>query len=420
MSVSNLSVAVVGLGYIGLPTAAVIAGSGSKVVGVDVQQSVVDCINAGRIHIEEPDLDNLVQAAVASGLLSASLEVPEADVFIIAVPTPSDETHRPEMAFVFDAARSIARMLRPGNLVILESTSPIGTTEQMSNIIAECRPDLRLPHQGESDGPADVCIAYCPERVLPGRILMELIANDRCVGGITQNCAKKAAAFYKRFVAGDCIPITAREAEMVKLAENSFRDVNIAFANELSLIADRMSINVWDVIRISNRHPRVNILQPGPGVGGHCIAVDPWFLVHSAPEQTKLIRTARDVNDGKSEYVIRKAKAMIDASPNLKVACLGLAFKPDVDDFRESPSLRIASVLAADYGSRIFVVEPFARSLPEQFISTGSQLVGLVEALENCGIILLLVDHSAFRAIEPAMLTGKHVYDTRGCLPVGI
>jgi UDP-N-acetyl-D-mannosaminuronic acid dehydrogenase len=416
--VASIDVAVIGLGYIGLPTAAVIARSGKRVVGVDIDASIVAKINNGGIHIEEPDLDAAVRSIVADGRLSASLDVPEAETFIIAVPTPSDEDHRPDITYVLEAARAIGPVLKPGNLVILESTSPIGTTDRVRDLIAELRPDLRLPKTGIDDSNDDICVAYCPERVLPGRILIELVENDRCIGGIGMRCAERAAAFYRQFVRGDCIPMGARAAEMVKLAENSFRDVNIAFANELSLIADANDIDVWEVIRVANRHPRVNILQPGPGVGGHCIAVDPWFLVHSAPEMAKLIRTARQVNDGKSDYVIERCRAMIAAQPEAKIACLGLAFKPNVDDFRESPALRIAAELAAEFGERIMIVEPYAQSLPDEFENSGAALSDLHAALSQCSIVILLVDHGDFRSIGAGTLVGKTVYDTRGCLPV--
>ena len=313
VSDSELKVVVLGLGYIGLPTAAVIARSGAAVLGIDVHQSVVDTINSGKVHIEEVDLDGLVSGVVARGRLRASIQIEAADVFVIAVPTPFDENHAPNIGYVLQAATSIAAVLKPGDTVILESTSPVGTTEQVRDHLAMLRPDLAIP--GVAHGQADIAIAYCPERVLPGRILVELIDNDRVIGGITPRCARKALQFYRRFVRGACVTTTARAAEMTKLTENAFRDVNIAFANELSLVADTMAVDVWEVIRLANRHPRVNILSPGPGVGGHCIAVDPWFLVHADPAHTPLIRTAREVNDGKTEHVIAKATALAEAHP---------------------------------------------------------------------------------------------------------
>ena len=405
-------VCVVGLGYIGLPTAAIIARAGCKVQGVDVTQSVVDTINRGQIHIEEVDLDGLVQGVVQRGLLSASLTVSPADVFVIAVPTPFDADHQPDISYVLAAARSVAPVLKLGDIIILESTSPVGTTEAMRDMIAQMRPDLKIP--GISRETPDISIAYCPERVLPGKILEELTNNDRSIGGITPRCARKALAFYKRFVRGACITTDARSAEMTKLVENAYRDVNIAFANELSIVADRMGLDVWEVIRLANRHPRVNILSPGPGVGGHCIAVDPWFIVASAPADTPLIRTARGVNDGKIRHVITKADELITAHPDAKIACLGLAFKANIDDFRESPARLVAATLARKYAERIHIVEPYATELPREFTGTGAHHIDLDEALEECEILLVLVDHDIFRAVPLAERASKLVYDTRG------
>ena len=409
------SVCVVGLGYIGLPTAAIIARAGCQVLGVDVTQKVVDTINRGEIHIEEVDLDGLVHGVVARGLLSASLTVAPADVFVIAVPTPFGPNHEPDISYVLAAARSVAPVLKHGDCVILESTSPVGTTEAMRDMIAEMRPDLKIP--GLSRETPDISIAYCPERVLPGKILEELTNNDRSIGGITPRCARKALAFYKRFVRGACITTDARSAEMTKLVENAYRDVNIAFANELSMVADRMGLDVWEVIRLANRHPRVNILTPGPGVGGHCIAVDPWFIVASAPEDTPLIRTARGVNDGKIRHVIQRAEKLIEAHPAAKVACLGLAFKANIDDFRESPARLVAATLARKFHERIQIVEPYAGELPREFEGTGAVQIDLDTALEDCDILLVLVDHDVFRAVPLAERAGKHVYDTRGIWP---
>ena len=400
-----------GLGYIGLPTAAVVARSGASVLGIDVHQSVVDTVNAGQVHIEEVDLDALVQGVVARGLLRASTTVEPSDVFLIAVPTPFDENHAPDIGYVLSAARAIAPVMKAGDLVILESTSPVGTTDAVRDLIAELRPDLAVPQTGS--GTADVAIAYCPERVLPGRILIELIDNDRCIGGITPRCARKALAFYKSFVRGACITTSARVAEMVKLSENAFRDVNIAFANELSMVSDKMGIDVWEVIRLANRHPRVNILSPGPGVGGHCIAVDPWFIVHSAPEITPLIRTAREVNDAKIDYVVDHASKLIDANPG-RVALFGLAFKANVDDFRESPALKVAVDLAKRFGQRIAIVEPFTEALPTAFGGTGATLIDIDSALLECDVMVVLVDHDLFKSVPPEEREGKVIYDTRG------
>ena len=414
-SESAPDVCVVGLGYIGLPTAAVIARSGCRVLGVDVSAEVVETINRGAIHIEEADLDGLVHAVVGRGLLAASCTVQPADVFIIAVPTPFDADHAPDLSFVLAAGRTVAAVLKPGDVVILESTSPVGTTEALRDLIAELRPDLRCP--GLAGGTPDIAIAYCPERVLPGRILEELVNNDRSIGGITPRCARKALAFYKRFVRGTCVTTDARSAEMTKLVENAYRDVNIAFANELSIVADGMGLDVWEVIRLANRHPRVNILQPGPGVGGHCIAVDPWFIVHGAPRDTPLIRTARGVNDGKIRHVIARAEALVAAHPQARVACLGLAFKANIDDFRESPARLVAATLARRFGSRIAVVEPHAAQLPREFDGTGAEQIDIDTALETCDVLIVLVDHDIFRSVPLAERVDKLVYDTRGIWP---
>jgi len=408
-------VCVVGLGYIGLPTAAIIARAGCKVLGVDVSPKVVDTINRGEIHIEEVDLDGLVQGVVSRGLLSAATQPEAADVFVIAVPTPFDDNHAPDISYVLSAGRAIAPVLKQGDVIILESTSPVGTTEQLRDMICEERPDLKCP--GRTGQTPDISIAYCPERVLPGKILEELTNNDRSIGGITPRCARKALAFYKRFVRGECITTDARSAEMTKLVENAYRDVNIAFANELSIISDRMELDVWEVIRLANRHPRVNILQPGPGVGGHCIAVDPWFIVHGAPEESPLIRTARGVNDGKIRHVIGHAEALVDAHPQARVACLGLAFKANIDDFRESPARLVSATLARRFGDRIQVVEPYAAELPIEFTGTGATLIDIDTALEECDILIALVDHDIFKVVPLAERADKLVYDTRGIWP---
>ena len=410
---AELKVVVLGLGYIGLPTAAVIARTGATVLGIDVSAAVVETVNSGRVHIEEVDLDGLVSGVVARGTLRASTEIEPADVFVIAVPTPFGEDHAPNIGYVLRAATTVAAALKAGDTVILESTSPVGTTEQVRDLLAKLRPDLKAPGSGEG---ADYALAYCPERVLPGRILVELIDNDRVIGGITPRCARKALSFYRRFVRGACVTTTARAAEMTKLTENAFRDVNIAFANELSLVADTMGVDVWEVIRLANRHPRVNILQPGPGVGGHCIAVDPWFLVAADPAQTPLIRTAREVNDGKTDHVIAKASALI-AERRGPVACLGLAFKANIDDFRESPALKVAAALAERFGEQVRVVEPYAAALPPQFDGTGATLIDLDAAIETCPTMIVLVDHDLFRSVPLEERLRKTVLDTRGIWP---
>ncbi|MEL6239175.1 MAG: UDP-N-acetyl-D-mannosamine dehydrogenase [Pseudomonadota bacterium] len=411
----EFQVAVVGLGYIGLPTAAVLANYGWHVCGVDVSDEVIDTVNAGRVHIEERDLDRLVSEAIETGRLSASTKVPSAHFYLIAVPTPLSAENKPDISSVESAARAIAPCIQAGGCVIVESTSPVGTTERVAQIIAETRQDLQVPVFGEQRG-GDIALAYCPERVLPGKIVRELVQNDRVIGGITPQCGERAKALYSSFVEGDCLTTNARVAETVKLVENSFRDVNIAFANELSVVADDLGVDVWDVIKLANRHPRVNVLQPGPGVGGHCIAVDPWFLVSGSPKAARLIRTAREVNDFKATYTERRIRALLDAVPEAKVALLGLAFKPDIDDFRESPALEIALSLARTRGQRILVVEPFAAELPAGFAGTGARLAKLDEGLEQAEIVIVLVDHTAFKHLTPAALKGKLVYDTRGML----
>lgn len=395
-------ICVIGLGYIGLPTAATFAAHGVKVTGVDVNQHAVDLINQGKVHIVEPDLDALVRDVVAQQKLSAQLQPCEADAYIVAVPTPFKENYEPDLKYIEAAAKAIAPYLSQGNLVILESTSPVGATEQMAAWLSEARPDLTFPQQvGEQ---ADILVAHCPERVLPGKVLQELISNDRIVGGMTPRCSQASIDLYKVFVKGDCIETNARTAEMCKLTENSFRDVNIAFANELSIICDKIDINVWELIQLANRHPRVNILQPGPGVGGHCIAVDPWFIVSKTPEQARLIRTAREVNDAKPEWVIEQVKIKIadflqqNSDKTIKdviVACYGLAFKPDIDDLRESPALEITKKLA-EQGLNILAIEPNIDKLPEN-LPTNIRLINFNER-DIADIHLILVDHVLFKS----------------------
>jgi len=405
--------AVIGLGYIGLPTAAVFADAGLDVVGVDVNPAAVDSINAGQPHIVEPNLDRLLQDVVEKKNLRASLKAEEADAFIVAVPTPFKDDHVPDLKYIESAARDIASSLRPGNLVILESTIPVGATEKMAAWLAEERPDLSFPQDvGEA---SDIRIAHCPERVLPGRILIEVIENDRVVGGMTRRCAERAADLYKTVIRGNCHITEARTAEMAKLTENAFRDVNIAFANELSLICDRMEIDVWDLIKMANLHPRVNILQPGPGVGGHCIAVDPWFIVDSAPDLANVIRTAREVNDGKPEWVIKKVMdAAKECGSNPTIACLGLAFKPNVDDLRESPALAITQKLGGMGIGNIISVEPHIDAMPRELDEVGVSLAPLDEALADADVVVLLVDHAQFVKVERPALDGKVIIDTRG------
>lgn len=397
-------ICVIGLGYIGLPTAATFAAHGVKVTGVDVNLRAVDMINQGKVHIVEPDLDALVRDVVAQQKLSAQLTPTAADAYIVAVPTPFKDNHEPDLKYIEAAAKAIAPHLTKGNLVILESTSPVGATEQMAAWLSEARPDLTFPQQAGEQ--ADILIAHCPERVLPGKVLQELISNDRIVGGMTSRCSQAAIDLYKVFVKGDCIETNARTAEMCKLTENSFRDVNIAFANELSIICDKLDINVWELIQLANRHPRVNILQPGPGVGGHCIAVDPWFIVAKTPEQARLIRTAREVNDAKPEWVIDQVKIKIadflQANPNktiqdVTIACYGLAFKPDIDDLRESPALEITKNLVRQ-GLNVLAIEPNIDSL-KNLEKENFNLVSIEESM-SADIKLILVKHTKFNEID--------------------
>ena len=412
--VSFQTVSVIGLGYIGLPTAALLASRGIRVLGVDTNPHVTQTISQGMVHIVEPDLDGLVQKVVSTSALSAQSEVAAADAFIIAVPTPLASDLSPDLSFVDQAARSVAPVLQPGNLLIIESTVPVGTTEKVAILLSELRPDLIFPVSSAKCKKVDVNIAYCPERVLPGRVLSELIRNDRCIGGLTAKCSRRACDLYRTFLEGECFETNARTAELVKLTENAFRDVNIAFANELSLICSEMDIDVWNLITLANRHPRVNILQPGPGVGGHCIAIDPWFIVHSAPEKAKLIRTAREVNEAKPEHVLRMVSEAAQRKRKSKIACLGLAFKSNVDDLRNSPALSIVERLAAEHGDRIIAVEPYITALPQRLQKTGVRLMDALSAIDQSDIVLLLVDHRQFHIIDANQLKSKTVIDTKG------
>ena len=407
------TVSVIGLGYIGLPTAAMFASRKVNVIGVDVNQHAVDTINEGKIHIVEPDLDMLVSAAVTAGYLKATTTPEPADAFLVAVPTPFKGDHQPDLSYIEAATKAIAPVLKKGDLVVLESTSPVGATELMAEWIAEARPDLVVPVNENHKG--DLFIAHCPERVLPGHVVRELVENGRVIGGINLESSQKAIELYKTFVMGDCIITNARTAEMAKLTENASRDVSIAFANELSIICDELNINVWELISLANRHPRVNILQPGPGVGGHCIAVDPWFIVSKTPEKAKLIRQARETNDSKPAWVIDKVNEKVEQflaeQPNknredVTVACFGLAFKPDIDDLRESPALHIAKTLVNTLGCKIIAVEPNVESVNEDF-----ELVNLDTAFTKADVYVLLVDHYQFKRFKPSI---AYVVDTKG------
>lgn len=406
-------VSMVGLGYIGLPTAAVMASRGLQVIGLDVNKKAVDTINSGGVHIVEPDLDIVVRSVVTTGNLRATTVAEASDAYLIAVPTPFKENHTPDLSYIKSAALAIAPVLEKGNLIVLESTSPVGTTEKLAAWIAEARPDLSFPQQ--SGAQSDIRIAYCPERVLPGHVLQELVNNDRIIGGMSDKCAERATELYKTFVKGECLPTTARTAELCKLTENAYRDVNIAFANEMSLVCDELQVNVWELIALANRHPRVNILQPGPGVGGHCIAVDPWFIVDSVPNSARLIRTAREVNDSKPHHVISRVLAKAERLKTPRIACFGLAFKADIDDLRESPAVDICLNLADQLNGTVLVVEPNISELPKSFEGLDNvKLCNITEALAESDIVLGLVDHKEFRELSRETLVEKVVIDTRG------
>lgn len=412
------TISVIGLGYIGLPTAAMFASRKKKVIGVDVNQHAIDTINRGEIHIVEPDLDMIVHAAVSEGYLRATNVAEPADAFLIAVPTPfkdsDSEVPEPDLKYIQEAAKSIAPVLKKGDIVILESTSPVGATEQLAEWLAEIRGDLSYPQT--SGDQADINVAHCPERVLPGHVVRELVENDRVIGGMSSKCSERAIELYKIFVKGECVITNARTAEMAKLTENSCRDVQIAFANELSIICDKLDINVWELISLANRHPRINILQPGPGVGGHCIAVDPWFIVSKTPEEAKIIHTARKINDAKPEWVINKVKIAISdflqtypekTAKDIVVACYGLAFKPDIDDLRESPAMGITRKIAKMHQGRVLAIEPNITTVSnEEF-----ELKTLEQAEIEADIAVLLVDHKEFK---DAKIPQALLVDTKG------
>ena len=395
-------VCVVGLGYVGLPTAALLGTRGWDVLGVDTSKEVVQTVNAGRVHIQELGLEERVRLAVRSKRLRASRKPILADVFLIAVPTPILPDRRPDLSLVEAATDSLLSSLRPGNLVLVESTCPVGTTEV---VVAE-----RIAKAGHTIGEAGVRVAYCPERVLPGSILDELIHNDRIVGGIDASSTEQAARFYESFVEGVVLRTDARTAEMVKLTENAYRDVNIAFANELSMLCGQTGVDVWELIRLANRHPRVGVLEPGPGVGGHCVAVDPWFLIGAAPECARLTRVAREVNDSKPEWVLERVRQSVQGIDAPVIACLGLTFKADIGDLRESPALEVCRKLADEQLGELLVVEPFLDNHPE-FV-----LWDLDIAVRRADVILVLVDHQAFRSLRDRSLSGKRLVDTRGLL----
>ncbi len=407
------TVGIIGLGYIGLPTALAFASQGLKVHGVDVDQRKLRAITEGRAPIVEPGLDPLLKRCLAEDRLTVSETPLPCDAFVIAVPTPFKDGHVPDLSYVEAAAATIAPALRPATLVILESTSPVGTTRGLVRQLAALRRDLTFPSEA-SDAAHDVHVAYCPERVLPGSILRELAENPRIVGGIRPCCTDAAQRLYQIICRGGCVPTNAATAEMVKLSENAFRDVNIAFANELSLIAGPLGVDVNEVIKLANLHPRVSILKPGVGVGGHCIAVDPWFLVHSAPEHSNLIRTARHVNDEKPKWVVQKILEACKATPSPRVACLGLGYKPDVDDVRESPSVVVIEHLLQAGINPIFVHDPLVHEFPRRAGKGGVEMVDLQSLLLNANIVALLTDHTVYRNVDPKMLADKIVIDPAG------
>ncbi|UTH76252.1 UDP-N-acetyl-D-mannosamine dehydrogenase [Chromobacterium sp. IIBBL 290-4] len=412
-------ISVIGLGYIGLPTAAMFASHKAQVIGVDINQHAVDTINQGKIHIVEPELDTIVHSAVTEGYLRATTQPEPSDAFLIAVPTPFKGNYEPDLSHVKSACEAIAPVLKQGDIVILESTSPVGSTEQMVQWLSRWRKDLTIATEKSDE--CDIYVAYCPERVLPGQVVRELVENDRIIGGINPVSSQKAKEVYQIFVRGELLVSNARTAEMAKLTENAYRDVNIAFANELSLICDKLDINVWDLISLANRHPRVNILKPGPGVGGHCIAVDPWFIVNKTPEQARLIHSARVVNDSKPDWVILQVKnavskleALGQPKEMIKIACFGLAFKPDIDDLRESPALNITNKLDKLYPGQILAVEPNINVEPKSLAKTSVRMTGYEEAIQQAHLLVLLVSHKEFKEIAQHSNAQQLIIDTVG------
>lgn len=411
------TVCVVGLGYIGLPVASMLASRGHEVIGFDVDEKAVASINTGHAHFFEPDLDMLLSAAVSTGRLRAQTAPSEADYFIIAVPTPFAGGHKPDLTYVDAATDSIAPFLKAGCTVILESTSPVGTTERIRDQLSELRPELRFPGYMDTGIDADVFVAHCPERILPGQMVRELMTNDRIIGGLSEACSSAALTLYESFVTASCYLSDCRTAEFVKLIENSFRDVNIAFANELSIICDKLGVDVWAAIELANKHPRVSILQPGAGVGGHCIAVDPWFVVNSAPEESRLIRTAREVNDLKPAYLIQRIRQHADRFKNPVVACFGVTYKADVEDLRESPALKIVRELASSTDLRVIVCDPMLKTLPTELSESHSiEFASMDEARRKADVAVFLVGHRQFSRLESAQFLNKVVVDAIGLL----
>lgn len=405
-------ISVIGLGYVGLPTAALFANEGLEVIGVESNSDAVASVAAGRPHFGEPDLDALVRRVVENGKLRATSKPEPAEAFLIAVPTPLAADRSADLSYVQAAAKSIAPVLEPGNLVVLESTSPVGATEQLSRWLAEARPDLSFPHdKGEM---ADINVAHCPERVLPGRVIEEVVNNARVIGGMTRRCAQRSLSLYRIVTRGDCRLTSARTAELAKLTENAFRDVNIAFANELDRVCQHHGIDVWELIGLANLHPRVNILRPGPGVGGHCIAIDPWFIVQGAPEEARLIGLAREINDGRPDIICDKVHQCVADIENPVIACLGLSYKANVDDLRESPAVKIVERLARDKVGELLLVEPHISKLPPALAGHGLELHDFDIAVRKADLVLLLVDHAGFLQVGRDLLREKLVIDTRG------
>lgn len=411
------TVCVVGLGYIGLPVASMLASRGHNVVGYDVNPKAVDSVNKGQAHFFEPDLDMLLKAAVNTQRLKASNTPVEADYYVIAVPTPFRANHQPDLSYVDAATQSIAPFLKVGSAVVLESTSPVGTTERIAAQLAAARPDLSFPRYKDMVGEFDVAIAHCPERILPGQMVKELVTNDRIIGGMTERCSQAAMELYQSFVTSEMFITDCRTAEFVKLIENSFRDVNIAFANELSVICDKLNIDVWAAIELANRHPRVSILQPGAGVGGHCIAVDPWFIVSTAPEESRIIRTAREINDSKPHWVAHQIVQHAGRFKHPVVGCFGATYKPDVEDLRESPSVEVIKLVAAHSDIRVVVCDPLIKALPAELAGISSvSLASIDDTCDQADVAALLVGHRQFRKINPNRFLNKIVVDAIGLL----
>jgi len=412
-----VKVSFIGLGYIGLPTAVIASSKIDDVIGIDVNDSIINKINSGKVHIVEPGIEAMLEKAIQKGF-KAKKYPEKSDIFVITVPTPIRDDFSPDLSFIESAITSISGLLKKGDLIILESTSPVGTTEKIANQVMSLRPDLKIPFYGEESSSHDIFFAYCPERVLPGHAIDEITNNDRIIGGMTAECSNKARNFYSLFVKGELYLADSRTAELSKLVENSFRDVNIAFANELSLICHKLGVNVWQLINLANKHPRVNILQPGPGVGGHCIAVDPWFIVHSAKEESRLVKTAREVNDFKPNFVLERVNEAIKRinkkTNQISIACLGLAFKKDIDDLRESPAVHIVNEISKLDFKEIFVVEPNISNLPELLMKENITMSNIYDAIDQSSIVLLLVDHNSFVTYDKNLIKDKMVIDTRG------